>query len=65
MMKAYEAELPINLDDNFDHHTSTPVLPTQISNYFKQVLEELYQGEPHENYGITHDFFHILQGVNL
>jgi len=53
MMKAYEATIPLNEAD-------VMILPEKISKYFEEVLDELYQGLPHEEYGISHDFFHVL-----
>ena len=58
MMKAYEATIPLNEDD-------VRILPEMISKYFQEVLEELYQGLPHVDYGVSHDYFHVLAFISL
>ena len=58
MMKSFEAEVP-------EAEEGEGVFPASMATYFDQVLNELYEGQPHENYGVTHDFFHILSKVTL
>ena len=58
MMKAYEAEVP-EVEDGLR------IIPTHLTNYFAEVMNELYQGMPHENYGVSHDYFHTLRNVSL
>jgi hypothetical protein len=58
MMKSYEATIPVNEDEAM-------ILPEKIPKYFEEVLEELYQGQPHEDYGVSHDYFHVLTNENL
>ena len=53
MMKAYEATIPFDENDAM-------ILPEKVTLYFKEVLSELYQGQSHEDYGVSHDFFHVL-----
>lgn len=60
MMKAYEAEVPEQ-----EQEEGLRVMPPQITYYFQDVMNELYQGMPHEDFGVSHDFFHILNNVSL